>query len=146
MKHTPTPWKKRIWLGGVNPSAKSVFISAQEGRKVAQLTEDADGNHYERNIHAIAEAWANADLICRAVNSHDALVGAVLMLLGSADLNMGNLDDSSIEAIENARAALEAAKGEWLCKYLTLMKSLGSSESQKTGRRFLRRTKCRLAA
>jgi len=87
-----------------------------------------------------------AEIIRRAVNSHDALVGAVLMLLGSADLNMGNLDDSSIEAIENARAALEAAKGEWLCKYLTLMKSLGSSESQKTGRRFLRRTKCRLAA
>jgi len=110
MKHTPTPWKKRIRLGGVNPSAKSVFISAQEGRKVAQLTEDADGNHYERNIHAIAEAWENADLICRSVNSHDQLVEACTEALDIIN------SYSHIPAIKTAcyklQAAIEAAKGE----------------------------------
>jgi hypothetical protein len=86
-KHTPTPWT--VPDGGIRPA----IYTADEVEHIATMADTGD------------EMEANAAFIVRAVNSHDALVEALLEVRkcgnGGAKLSRA--------ASDKARAALRAA-------------------------------------
>ena len=95
-KHTPTPWHLEEIVEGVEELKGMRSICGPDGDapSVSDYVELAD-----------------AELIVRAVNSHNALVAALERFVRDADnvadaLNITGLDD----AIEQARAALRAAR------------------------------------
>jgi hypothetical protein len=96
MSHTPTPWHT-----GTGPAARIVY--EQTGAAVCDA-KTFHGKH-EREV-----AEANASLIVRAVNAHDALVESVEDLVRyCGDLELGK----RLEAIlDRADATLKLARGD----------------------------------
>lgn len=58
------------------------------------------------------EAWANAEFVARAWNSHDALVAACGGLLDLAGQYLTDSTQACMPLLKKARAALAAAEGE----------------------------------
>ena len=100
--NTPTPWR-------IDPLAPWLIID-EPGDSVCQTQQRVslaiDQNQTERK--------ANAALICRAVNSHDALVAALETFERICTRRWRSLpaDTPEKQAIDAARAALALAKGE----------------------------------
>lgn len=104
-KHTPIPWHKDM---------KAMYIYDAAGITVVKVFGPNDENQLRRN----ANANADADLIVRAVNAHDALVEALEAMLTVADRGDSprKLDEALTwrqndeRAFTLARAALAKAK------------------------------------
>jgi hypothetical protein len=92
MKHTPGPWT--AWDDDRTGTLPYVL-----SKQVTSL-----GNFYV----AQCKVYEDARLIAAAPELYD----AVLMLLGCTDLNVDELDETSIEAIELARKAIAKAEGK----------------------------------
>ena len=101
MTHTPTPWK----TGNAFDCARDHAISA-DGNLIARVM----GNGYPIGTGWSPESAANADLIVRAVNAHDALVAALEAITGMVEAYAGH-PMSNDKRTKDARAALAAAKG-----------------------------------
>lgn len=98
--HTPTPWslfRENSLLAIVNPRARS------SKREIVFWT-GFDSSHYPK------QAKANADLIVKAVNSHEALVAA-LQKIADTD-KYPDHEDTASEMREIARTALSATEGQ----------------------------------
>lgn len=101
-KHTPTPWKvnTKVFISG------APVIEAEQG-----FVATAHDNAY--NDMPDGEALANAEYICRSVNSHEALVEALeeaVRELAAIDAE-GGMGDYA-EFLTEARAALKLARKE----------------------------------
>jgi hypothetical protein len=117
--HTPTPWHvvngRKGSFGDESSMKPAIFIHGPpmfpNGNCPNLLTgfERTDPTEEER---------ANAALIVRAVNAHDALVAALARLTGSMLLHEGrdivgrDLGTWDAEALIHARAALKLARGD----------------------------------
>jgi len=98
-KHTKTPWM--IAYGGEEGDGYAVIASKFSDRPVCTI-EPRDFN------------TANAALIVRAVNAHDAMIGALETSIGFIEevaATNGKFIPSQA-AINTMKAALRAAKGE----------------------------------
>ncbi len=120
-KHTPTPWQAQSRALTDN----SLVIVRKEWRagdgheEVCCIRPNICRCHGFQNDRDIA----NADIICKAVNAHDDLVGALEQILNDASGRFWNMDttkdnadvranQASFHAIaEKARAALTKVKG-----------------------------------
>ncbi len=100
MKHSPLPWRVRY---DRNPEHLKVAYVVQEQLNydlaICKLNSD-DGQSIE----------ANAELIVRAVNSHDALVEALTGVLLMLEMPPGPIAEAGIR--REATAALLKARGE----------------------------------
>lgn len=94
-KHTPTPWH-------VVPETLG-NIRAENDVDVAQVFQ----TQHARSAADHAERLANAELICRAVNSHDALVEALKAVVDCH--NRSATQAGWADAAAQCRAALRAA-------------------------------------
>lgn len=94
-EHSPLPWhtKGRTVCCTEKGSIASCLVGRQEMDDGFSLTTEAD-------------AEANAALIVKCVNTHDALVEALAVFVACYDADAG-----LYQAVRQARAALAAAKG-----------------------------------
>lgn len=101
--HTQIPWKNATTGPTMHGYRQPIGI-AQKGTAnlVAGIFEDVNGG--------LDTAKANAALIVRAVNSHEALVKALVRCCASLEELSEHCESYHVEAIEEARAALKLAK------------------------------------
>lgn len=119
VEHTPTPWgyTSRDWCGRESEFDYYVSGDASEDDEGGSATAVAivKGNATAGNI-----PLANAALICRAVNSHAALVAAIETAIGMLDAEVERCLDSHLsssaafeQSVANVlESALKLAKGE----------------------------------
>lgn len=98
-KHSPTPTPWRV-------SALDYWTIVADGKRVAECVVQDESTIGRRRDE---ESEANASLIVRAVNAHDALVSALEAIVNAHD---AMVDDFEEQVVEIARAALRASRGE----------------------------------
>lgn len=104
--NTPTPWKL-----GANGSAFVYALNANGVNRMWFAVQPGDTDEKKRTPEP--ELEANAALIVRAVNSHQALIDALEHLVRLlAPVEAGELSVPGLATLNEARAALKLAKGE----------------------------------
>ena len=101
--HTPTPW-----MASEGQLYNYDNISKDSGKTLAYIPYYDEENERDR---------ANAAFIVQAVNSHDALVEALTVIMSEIDEQQKcgggySIDTHLLETLDKARAALALAKGE----------------------------------
>ena len=97
MEHTPTPW-----------TANEQFVQGADHTTIVNTFGNYPPHERLGQIAAFAEAKANAEFLCRACNSHDALLEACEAFIEAWDKSH-QLEKTDL-AVRLAKAAIEAAK------------------------------------
>lgn len=105
-KHTPTPWK--IENGSAYANAGTIDISKGTQIIAAVLVDIKPGNYFQKDILKLASAQekANAELIVRAVNSHEILLKALKLAKHCLKENRG----PSLNEFQQIQAAITQAE------------------------------------
>ena len=117
-KHTKTPWValRTIWVDPTSTEHRDQWIIKRDNPELDRPGEYvADLCGLEPEVQGLAKA--NAEVIVRAVNAHEALVEALEALMAAAPAHRSGKRDGATMgrisiAMDKAEAALRAARGE----------------------------------